>query len=31
MEHLNKKDINYWLNDKEDCPRKMTKDIWENL
>jgi len=31
IEHLNKKDIYYWLDEKENCPRKMLKDIWENL
>ncbi len=31
IDHLSKKDIYYWLDEKEDCPAKMVKDVWENL
>ena len=31
MEHLSKKDIYFWLEEKEKCPEKMIKDIWKNL
>jgi len=31
IEHLSKKDIYYWLEEKENCPEKMVKDVWKNL
>jgi len=31
MEHLSKKDIFYWLEERENCPDKMVKDVWKNL
>ena len=31
MEHLSKKDIYFWLEEKEKCPEKIIKDIWKNL
>jgi AAA+ ATPase superfamily predicted ATPase len=31
IDHLNKKDIFYWLEEKEKIEHKIVKDIWENL
>ncbi|MDQ7009342.1 MAG: ATP-binding protein [Candidatus Gracilibacteria bacterium] len=31
MEHLNKKDINYWLEDLEKIDKKIVEKIWKNL
>lgn len=31
IEHLSQKDIEYWLGEKENCPKEMVTDIWENL
>ncbi|MDQ7023563.1 MAG: hypothetical protein Q9M97_08785 [Candidatus Gracilibacteria bacterium] len=31
MEHLSKKDIYYWLEEKENIDRKIVKKIWDNL
>ena len=31
IDHLKKEDIYYWLEEKENCPKEMVEDVWENL
>jgi hypothetical protein len=31
MEHLSKKDIFYWLEEKEKIDKKIVEKIWKNL
>jgi AAA+ ATPase superfamily predicted ATPase len=31
MEHLSKKDISYWLEEKENIDKKIVEKIWKNL